>query len=197
MKLYEVILIGIALSMDACALTIANCTTYKGRLSAKKEWSMPIAFAIFQGLMPLIGYFIGYLFFDYISSATKFITSGIFFFLAGKIIYDIVKEKICERKIVEVKNASCPCKKNFTFGVLILQAVATSIDALAVGVTLIDLTFSVSFAIAIISAVTFALVLGAMFFGKTLGKLFGKYAEWVGATILLALAIKSLIEALV
>lgn len=197
MKLYDVILIGLVLSIDACAITIANCATYKGRLNAKKEWAMPIAFALFQGLMPLIGFFVGFLLLDFIAPATKFITSGIFFILAGKIIYDIVKEKICERNIVEVEKSSCPCKKAFTYGVLVLQAVATSIDALAVGVTFIDLTFSVFLAVAIISAVTFVLVASALFFGKRLGNLFGKYAEWVGAVILLALAIKSLIEGLI
>ena len=94
MKLYDVILIGLVLSIDACAITIANCATYKGRLNAKKEWAMPIAFALFQGLMPLIGFFVGFLLLDFIAPATKFITSGIFFILAGKIIYDIIKEKI-------------------------------------------------------------------------------------------------------
>ncbi|MBQ3116030.1 MAG: manganese efflux pump [Clostridia bacterium] len=197
MKIYEVILIGIVLSIDACAITIANCATYKGRLSTKKEWSMPVAFALFQGVMPLIGFFVGYLFLDYIASATKFITAGIFFLLAGKIVFDVVKEKICERKIVEVDRSACKVKKPFSIGVLLLQAVATSIDALAVGVTLIDLTFSVFFAVLIISAVTFVFVSCSLFFGKRLGKLFGKYAEWVGAVILLALAIKSLIEGLI
>ena len=72
---------------------------------------------------------------------------------------------------------------------------ATSIDALAVGVTLINLTFSVYLAVLVIATVTFILVSIALIFGKTLGKLFGKYAEWVGAIILLALSIKSLIEA--
>ena len=197
MRPYEVILIGIALSMDACAITIANCATYKGRLGAKKEWAMPIAFAFFQGLMPLIGFFVGYLFYDYVGSIAKFITAGIFFLLAGKIIFDIIKEKMCEKKMVEVKGATCEIKKNFTYGMLILQAVATSIDALAVGVTFISLSFSVFLAIAIVCGVTFILVSLALFFGKKLGELFGKYAEWVGATILFALAVKSLIEALI
>ncbi|MBQ7235940.1 MAG: manganese efflux pump [Clostridia bacterium] len=189
MQLYEVILIGIALSIDACAITIANCTTYKCSLNKSKEWSMPIAFAIFQGVMPLIGYFIGSLFASYIASVSKFVTAAIFLFLAVKIIVDIFKE---QNEVFEVdKNA----KSSFTIGVVILQAVATSIDALAVGVTMIDLTFSVFIAVTVIAAVTFALVALALLFGKTLGNLFGKYAEWVGAFILLVLSIKSLIEA--
>ena len=189
MQLYEVILVGIALSIDACAVTIANCTTYKCSLTKAKEWSMPVAFAIFQGLMPLIGYFIGSLFASYIASATKFITAGIFLFLAVKIIIDIGKEN-CK---TEEKDTSK--KSNFTIGLVVLQAIATSIDALAVGVTMINITFSIALAVTIIAGVTFLFVSLALMFGKTLGKLFGKYAEWVGALILLALSIKSLIEA--
>lgn len=189
MQLYEVILVGIALSIDACAVTIANCTTYKCSLTKTKEWSMPIAFAFFQGLMPLIGYLIGSIFASYIASATKFITAGIFLFLAVKIIIDIGKEN-CE---TAEKNTTE--KAHFTLGVIILQAIATSIDALAVGVTMIDIKFSIVLAITVIASVTFLFVSLALIFGKTLGKLFGKYAEWVGAFILLILSIKSLIEA--
>ena len=189
MQLYEVILVGIALSIDACAVTIANCTTYKCSLSKTKEWSMPITFAFFQGLMPLIGYLIGSIFASYIASATKFITAGIFLFLAVKIIIDIGKEN-CEN---DEKGATQ--KTKFTLGVVVLQAIATSIDALAVGVTMIDISFSIVLAVTLIAGVTFLLVSLALLFGKTLGKLFGKYAEWVGAIILLALSIKSLIEA--
>ena len=193
MELYDVILIGVALSMDACALTIANCTTYKCSLDGKKEWLMPTAFALFQGIMPLIGYFIGSLFANTIGEFGNYITALIFFILSGKIIFDIIKEK-----------KSCDCQKpsekphhNFTLPILLLQALATSIDALAVGVTLISLTFSVFIAVAIISAVTFILVAIALLCGKSLGKLFGEYAEWVGAIILFILAIKSLVTAII
>lgn len=184
MQVYEIILIGIALSIDACAVTIANCATYKNCLSKKKEWSMPVFFAIFQGVMPLIGYLIGSIFAGIIAPITKFVTAGIFLFLSVKIIIDIFKEE----------ENTCPVTSLAT-SMIVLQAIATSIDALAVGVTFINLSFSVLIAVAIISGVTFLLVSLALLFGKTLGKLFGKYAEWLGAGILLALSIKSLIEA--
>ncbi len=192
MELYDIILIGVALSMDACALTIANCTTYKCSLNGKKEWLMPTAFALFQGIMPLIGFFIGSLFASVIGQVGEYITAVIFFFLAGKIIFDIIKDK---------KSPKCnECNTtahNFTLPILLAQALATSIDALAVGVTLISLTFSVYLAVVVIAAVTFILVSAALLFGKSLGKLFGEYAEWVGAAILLALAVKSLVTAII
>ena len=68
MNAVDVILICVALSMDACALTIANCSTYKNLFKEKKAWSMPVFFALFQGLMPLIGFFVGSLFAKYLQS---------------------------------------------------------------------------------------------------------------------------------
>lgn len=194
MSLIEVIFIGLALAMDAFAITIANCATYGKTLSPKKEWAMPAAFAIFQFLMPVIGYFIGSLFSDYLSNVAKFVTAAIFFVLSLKIIIDNVKEG---RKVQEI-SAEKESKPPFTVWMLILQAVATSIDALAVGVTFaVELNFSVFIAGAVIGAVTYLVVAAALIFGKYLGKIFGKYAEWAGAAILLILAVKNLIEGIV
>ncbi len=191
MNLIDILLIGLALSMDACALTIANCTTYGKTLTKGKCLSMPIAFAIFQGVMPLIGYFVGSTFAKYLESFSGYLVAGVFFILAGKIIFDIIKD-------MRGKNEEKKSPPKFGFGLLIVQAVATSIDALVVGVTLsFNLAFSIWWAILIIAGVTFVLVLVALLFGKYLGKLLGKYANWVGAAILLALAIKSLVEAII
>ncbi len=196
MKIYEILLIGVALAIDACALTIANCTTYKNDLDRKKEWLMPIFFGVFQAVMPLIGYLFGSLFSSVINPVSKFITCGIFLLLAIKIFIDILKERREECRLQEVKSSDCK-KLKFTLSILIVQALATSIDALMVGITLVNLSFSVFIAISIIGAVTFVLVLFALYFGKRLGKLFGNYAEWVGAVILFGLSIKSLIEGLI
>ena len=194
MNVYEIILIGIALSIDACAITIANCTSCKNKLTKKIEWSMPVAFAIFQGIMPLLGSLLGYLLKDYFNTITKFISAGIFFILAAKIIIDAIKDKINDQKVVEV--CKLERKNKLSLWVVIVQAIATSIDAFAIGITFVNLTFSVAIAVSIIAVVTFALVSLALIFGKKLGKIFGDYAIWVGAIILLGLAIKSLIEAL-
>lgn len=189
----DVILIGLALSMDACALTISNCTTYQKSLTRKKEWLMPILFALFQGIMPLIGYFLGSLFAEYVSSFTKYLTAVIFFILSFKIVIDILKEKKTDPVCTNKKDCS---SANLTFAVLLIQALATSIDALAVGITFIGAGLYVLLAVLIISAVTFALVSLSLLFGKKLGEAFGGYAEWIGAGILFVLAAKALIEAL-
>ena len=200
MTVTEIIRIGFALAMDAFALTIANCATYGKTLNPKKEWSMPIVFAVFQFAMPVAGYYIGSLFAEYIGTVSKFITAAIFFALSLKIIIDNLKKARENENAENDKSAKEQGSKipEFSFLVLIIQAVATSIDALVIGITFaVDLEFSVFAAAAIIGAVTFAVVAAALMFGKYLDKLFGKYAEWLGAVILLALAIKNLIEGIV
>ena len=194
MDYLNIVFIGIALAIDACALTIANCATYKDVLNRKKEWAMPITFALFQGVMPLIGFLLGWLIKDYVAGVLDFISAGIFFILSLKIVIDIIKEKKESKQIEEVDKTKKVAK--FTIPVLLVQGLATSIDALVVGVTLVN-GVPIYISVIIISAITFALVALALLFGKFLGKIFNKYAEWVGAGILLALAIKSLIEGLI
>ena len=184
MTIFDVILIGVALAMDAMALTIANCTAYKSKLNKLQEWSMPMAFSLFQFLMPVIGFYIGSLFAEYISKVSGYITSAVFFALALKIVFDKLNDK--EEQTAE-----------FSFGILIVQGIATSIDALVVGVTL-AISFNQPFTPSlIIGGVTFVLVALSLFFGKYLGKFLGKYAAWAGAVILGALAIKNLVEAII
>ena len=191
MGVIDIILIGVALAMDAFALTIANCTTYEKSLTRKKEWSMPIAFALFQFGMPLLGFILGGLVESFIQSFAKFLTAGIFFILSAKIVFDILEERRNDGKAVTTQKMQA-----FTIGILIVQAIATSIDAFAVGITFAatSLPFNVFIATGIIGIITFGIVSVALFIGKSLGKLLGNYAVWCGAVILFALAIKNLIE---
>lgn len=190
MGVIDIILIGVALAMDAFALTIANCTAYEKRLTRKKEWSMPIAFAIFQFGMPLLGFILGGLVAEFIQSFAKFLSAGIFFILSAKIVFDIIEEHRNDDIVAMQKTQA------FTIGILIVQATATSIDAFAVGITFAatSLPFNVFIATGIIGIITFGIVSVALFIGKSLGKLLGNYAVWCGAVILFALAIKNLIE---
>ncbi len=185
-------LAGLGLAIDASAVTIANCTSYKGKLNKLKEWSMPVAFTFFQMLMPILGFYIGSLFADKVQSFSGFITAGVFLILSLKIVYDNIKEIKSKESDIEEKEQ----KGEFTFTILIIQGISTSIDALFVGVTYAMSVSSPFIPAIIIGGVTFILVTVSLVFGKYLGKLFGKYAEWVGAIILFALALKSLIETL-
>ena len=188
MDILDIIFIGVALSMDACALTIANCVEQGNCLTKKQAWAMPTMFALFQGVMPLIGYFIGSLFYEYIGAYGKYLTALIFFALGIKMIIDVVKEKKCGDE------KACECvNKKLTLGVIAIQAVATSLDALIVGITLNEYTLPFYVSVIIIAVVTFLLVALALLLGKTLGKILGKYSNYVAIVIILLLAIKSLI----
>ncbi len=199
MKLYDIILIAISLAMDASAVTISNCSTYKHTLSAKRKWAMPIVFSIFQGIMPLVGFFVGSLFSSALGKIAGFLSSAIFFILSGKIFFDIIKEK--REFVCTLSEQKQICEKGKTtilsFPLLFLQGVATSIDALVVGITFVNLTFSVYLAVLVIAILTFIIVGIALLLGQKLGCVFGKYADYVGAIILLALAVKSLIQVLI
>ena len=190
MGILDIVFISIALSIDACAITIANCTTYSKTLNKKKEWAMPVLFALFQGVMPLLGWLLGSTFAEHISSFSGYLVALVFFALGSKIVFDNVKK--CKKP--ENSNVSC-VKSVFSYKILVLQAVATSIDALIVGVTMsMNLAFSCFYAMLIIASITFVLVTLSMLFGKFLGSKFSKEAEWIGAVILFAIAVKSLIE---
>lgn len=192
MNYYDISLIAVALAMDASTIAISNCTAYKDSLTRKKEFAMPILFAFFQALMPLIGFFVGNIFSSFLEQIAGYLSSAIFLLLSGKIVYDIIKEK---------NESGCTIKEQekqkhaiLTFSVLILQGVATSIDALIVGITLVNLNFNILIAISIICFITFIMVWLAVIFGKKIGNVFGNYAEWVGAILLFILAIKSFLQ---
>lgn len=187
MKMLDVVLIGVALAMDAFALTIANCAAYQGKLSPLKEWSMPLMFAFFQIIMPIIGFYIGSVIAGYISSVAGYVTAAVFFALTLKVVIDNLKKK---------NPADETPPQDFSFGILIVQAVATSIDALVIGVTFAATLSSPFVPSLVIGGVTFAIVAIALLFGKYLGKFFGNYAEWFGAAILFALAVKTLVFAI-
>ena len=194
MEFLDIILIGIALSIDACAITIANCNIYKKELTKKNLWLMPLMFGLFQAIMPLSAYYIGTTFSEYANSFAGYITSAIFFILAIKILIDIIGE-IKEKPEDNEKEKN---KKKFSVWLVIVQALATSIDAFIIGLTFsLSYTMSIYLALSIIFSITFILVSLAILLGKSLGTLFGKYANWIGFAILLILAIKELIFAIV
>ncbi|MBO4594578.1 MAG: manganese efflux pump [Clostridia bacterium] len=186
--MYEIILVGVALAMDAFALTVTNCITYKDNLSRTKKYLMPVVFGAFQFLMPVLGFFIGSAATGFLSEFAGFLTSGIFFALAIKFLIDAIAEK----KSVEKEKLP-----TLSFATVLIQGIATSIDALFVGVTFaVKLSFSVFLASGIIGAVTFVVVAAALFIGKGLKKALKDFSSFFGVAILLTLAIINLIEAL-
>lgn len=119
MSFIEILLIGIALSMDAFAVCIASAMSYKS-LKGAKRLTMPIAFGLFQGIMPIFGFYLGALFSGFIEKYAGVISLVIL----GVIGINMIREGILPEKKEE---------KTLTLKVLLIQAVATSIDAFAVG----------------------------------------------------------------
>lgn len=185
----EIVLIGIALAMDAFAMSILDGMVYSD-IDKKKAVSVPIIFAVFQAGMPLIGYFLGTLFLQYIESFDHWIALALLLFIGGKMIYEAIRELSSkDDKTIEPKKYSLP--------EVLIQGVATSIDALAVGVTLIMMNANIWASISIIGGITLLITAVGVYVGISFGKLFAKkasYAEIVGGVVLILIGIKIVLE---
>ncbi|SCH02637.1 putative sporulation protein YtaF [uncultured Ruminococcus sp.] len=183
MGILEIIIIGIGLSMDACCVSISNgmCTN---PLKARHALADALFFGSFQGIMPLIGFFAGSLFVGILSKYSFWIVSAIFLILGGKMIYDAATE---EDKV--------ECKK-MTFRLLLIQAIATSIDALAVGVSFSAMQVNIFMAVCLIAATTFVISFASVYVGHKIGTLLNKKAGIFGGILLLGIAAKVLLDGL-
>ncbi len=178
----ELLILAIGLSMDAFAVSITNGLCIKN-IKWKDTLSIALCFGLFQGAMPVIGFFLGSAFTDYITRIDHYIALVLLGFIGGKMLVDGFKNE----------EESCELKK-LTFGSLMLQGVATSIDALAVGVSLAAMNVNIISASAFICLVTFSLCLLAVRFGKKFGSKLGNKAQIIGGLILIALGLKIFIE---
>lgn len=182
MDLFSLILIAIGLAMDASAVSIAKGMTLpKERI---KEYALKygLAFGLFQGLMPMIGYFAGSVFAQSIQSIDHWVA----FILLTIIGINMIKES---REEKETESTCCDNMKT-----ILVLAVATSIDALAVGVSFAFLQVEIVYSCLIIGLVTFTLSFLCVMIGKRLGVYFQKYAEMAGGILLICLGFKILIE---
>lgn len=178
-------LIALGLSMDAFAVSISNGMCFRN-FGIKKIITASFSFGLFQMLMPIIGYFAGSSFSSSIRSLDHWIALILLASIGGKMIYD---------GIIELKNPnSCDIKKTFTIRVLLLQSVATSIDALAVGISFAVMQVSIGMAASFIGIVTFVCCLFGSFLGHRFGVVLGKRAEVLGGIILVGIGIKIFVE---
>jgi putative Mn2+ efflux pump MntP len=187
MTFWEIVLIGIALSMDAAAVSMTNGMIYQ-KISKYLILIMAFAFGLFQALMPLAGYFTGGLFSTIITRYSGFLVFLILGFIGIKMLVDGLKKSKEIMSHKEITN-----KPNFTYKLLFWQAIATSIDAFAVGIGFSAIKVSIIPAITIIGITTFVLSVIAFIIGKKCGDLLGNMASVLGGLILIALAIKALL----
>ncbi|WMJ23053.1 manganese efflux pump MntP family protein [Paludicola sp. MB14-C6] len=183
MSFIEILLIGIGLSMDAACVSMSNGMCFQNT-RLKRALTIGLAFGLFQGLMPLIGYYAGSVFSEQISAFDHWIALVLLVFIGGKMIYDALKGSDDDS-----------CSTNFTLKLLFVQAIATSIDALTVGITFAAIrNVNIYFAVSIIAITTFAFSVVAVYIGKKIGTKLNSKAELFGGTILILIGLKIFIE---
>lgn len=183
---FELLLIGIGLSMDAFAVSVCKGLAMD-RINKKQAVVIGLYFGGFQALMPLIGWGLGIRFQQYITSIDHWIAFVLLAFLGGKMIFEAVREKDEEQELVE-KDPPLKHKE------MLLMAIATSIDALAVGITFAFLDTPILTAIAIIGCTTFVLSIAGVVVGNFFGTKYKKKAEIAGGVILVLIGAKILLE---
>jgi putative Mn2+ efflux pump MntP len=187
MGIFEILLIGLALSMDAFAVTISNVFCSPGA-PLRKLLAMPVLFGLFQGIMPLLGYFAGSFAATFIDAYAGIISLAILGFIGGKMIRDGV--------LALKADASATCTPqqsatNLRLRVLLLQAVATSIDAFVVGVSFLAGGANIVLAAPIVALTTAACCTVALFLGRRFGVLLGDRAQIAGGVVLVLIGIRA------
>ncbi len=197
----EVFLIGLSLSMDAFAVSVTDGLCYRN-LTKVKGATIPLAFGLFQAVMPLIGYFVAFglgqafeEIFDKIDHWIAFILLAI---IGGKMIYDAIKQLRSKEEEIKEKKYSVP--------EVLVQGVATSIDALFVGVSfaategLKNSIPNVLVGVAIIGVTTFVISLAGLLIGVKIGNVLKNksgIATLIGGLVLIGIGLKILIEGLI
>lgn len=183
MGILEVFLIGVGLSMDAFAVSVCRGLKMQ-KLSISQTVLIAVFFGGFQALMPLVGWFLGTQFESYITAVDHWIAFVLLAIIGGKMIYDSFKgedDDKNEKSVLNIKE-------------LLVMAVATSIDALAVGITFAFLSVNIWSSISIIGVTTFVLSAIGVFIGHKFGAKYKSKAELAGGVILILIGLKILLE---
>lgn len=177
-----IIVIAVGLAMDAFAVSVVSGSTYK-QLHVKHALRMAAFFGGFQALMPLVGSLAGLGLKEYIATYDHWTAFGLLSAVGGKMIYESFKIK-------SVEDSPDPSR----ILVLLVLSIATSIDALAIGITLSLITTSIGLAVVIIGLITFGLSYCGVLIGKRFGHFFENKIEILGGLILIAIGVKIMVE---
>ena len=166
--------------MDAFAVSIGKGMTLLKK-DYKKSFVIGLYFGIFQALMPLIGYLLAFKFHDLIQNIDHWIAFSLLIFIGIK----MIKSAILDEPILD---------SNINFKTMILLAIATSIDALAIGITLSFLNVNIILSISYIGLITFILSFIGVIIGSKVGEKFGIKSQLLGGFILIMIGLKILFE---
>lgn len=181
MDILSIFLVAVGLAIDALAVSIATGITPMGQ-RRKNGLVMASFFAGFQVIMPLIGWSIGLNLQSLIANVDHWVAFAILTFIGAKMIYDYKKD--CDSKNSDLKLAS-----------LLTLSVATSIDALMVGLSFAFIQASIILPIVVIGVVTFSLSFTGFIFGCKIGQVFGCRIKILGGLILIGIGVKILLDA--
>ena len=181
MGIISIIFTSVGLGMDAFAVSICKGLSIDKYL-LRKSFIVSLYFGLFQGLMPLIGYLLGNIFINLISEFDHYII----FILLSVVGYNMIREGLSKDKL--------NINSNVNFKEMIPLDFATSIDALAVGITFSLLKVNIVEVILYISIITFSMCFIGIFIGNLFGIKYEKKAQIIGGIILIVISIKILIE---
>ena len=186
MGLIELFILAVGLSMDAFAVSVCKGLSL-GKIKTKHMCIAGAWFGGFQALMPFVGWLLGSQFQKYITSIDHWIAFILLGFIGGKMIWDAVKELRAPE--------ACPVGRAFSYKLMVVQAFATSIDALSVGFTISEYGWLMALAASlIIAVVTFFICMAGLRIGKKFGtKLSGK-ASILGGIILIGIGLEIFIS---
>jgi manganese efflux pump family protein len=182
MNLFSIFFIAIGLSMDAFAVSITSGFTIK-QLKIRHVLIIASSFGIFQAIMPILGWYSVLSFSNYVEAYDHWLAFGLLFVIGCKMIYEALSGKLDQNKPAEIN-----------FKTLFILSIATSIDALAVGISFAFLKIVIIMPVIIIGCVTFAFSIAGVYIGNKLGHLFEKKIEIIGGIILILIGIKVLFE---
>lgn len=183
MGIIEIFILAVSLSMDAFAISICKGLAM-GKVKAKSAVTVGLYFGIFQALMPTLGYLLGVGFREAIEDYDHWIAFGLLSFLGIRMIIETFKSSENE----EGATASLNIKE------MLLLSVATSIDALAAGISLAFLNVNITLSATLIGITTFTLSAAGVYIGGIFGEKYKKAAQLIGGAALVILGLKILIE---
>jgi putative Mn2+ efflux pump MntP len=181
MSILELIIIGFGLAMDAFAISVGKGLTLN-RVEPRHALKAGVWFGGFQALMPIIGYLLGQSFSSIVVSIDHWIAFGLLILIG----LNMIREAIWGEEESQ--------DSNFDVRHMFIMAVATSIDALAVGISMAFLGINIWLAATIIGVITFLLSASGIYLGRTVGGKLGDKAGILGGVVLIAIGIKILVE---
>lgn len=180
----EALVLGMALAMDAMAVTLSN-SLCEPDMPTSKKLAMPVLFALFQMAMPIAGFFGGTLVAPLIEAYAGIVSLVILGFVGGKMIWEAVQ--------VLREPEQCPATR-LTYPTIFFEAIATSIDAFIVGVSLAAAGANIVLYGAAIGITTLVCCLAVLALGRRLGAHFGPRAEVVGGIVLIIIGLRAFLS---